>query len=217
MTATTATLDFSVSMKDHNDDATASEVSLDLSERSSKSPTVEIASLADEKRQDIEAACADGQGEDPSAPWSQPRQLYHFLRIVVLTVYRQLLTLICIINFIAIVFIVAGDSGLPPATAATAAVANLTAAILIRQDYIRNILFRTCWSIPHAAPLWLRRRLAKIYENGGVHTGGAVCAIGWHIAFVYILTRDYVQGRRQDVRYFRSAMPCWPFLSSSPS
>jgi NAD(P)H-flavin reductase len=114
-------------------------------------------------------------------------------------VYRQLLTSICIINLIAIVVIVAGDTGLPLRTAATAAVANLTAAVLIRQDYIRNILFRTCWSIPHTAPLWLRRRLAKIYENGGVHSGGAVCAIGWQIAFVSILTRGYTQGRHRDV------------------
>lgn len=53
--------------------------------------------------------------------------------------------------------------------------------------------------IPHTAPLWLRRRLAKIYENGGVHTGGAVCAIGWHIAVVSILTRDYARGRHRDL------------------
>jgi len=176
-----------------------SEVSFSSIKDSSKSPDTEIASLADEKDQDVEAACANERGEESSAPWSRARRSYHFLRIVVFTVYRQLLTSICIINLITIVVIVASDSGLPLRTAATAAVSNLTVPILIRQDYIRNILFRTCWSIPHTAPLWLRRRLAKIYENGGVHTGGAVCAIGWHIAFVSILTRDHVQGRRRDI------------------
>ena len=32
-----------------------------------------------------------------------------------------------------------------------------------------------------------------------MHSGGAVFAIGWHIAFVSILTRDYVRGRHQEV------------------
>jgi len=175
-----------------------SKVSLRSIEDISKSPATEIASLADKKDQDVEAACANERSEDSSAPWSRARRLYHLLRIVVFTVYRQLLTSICIINLVAIVVIIANDSGLPLATAATAAVANLTAAVLIRQDYIMNILFRTCWSIPHTAPLWLRRRLAKIYENGGVHTGGAVSAIGWHIAFVSTLTRNCIRGQRED-------------------
>ena len=125
--------------------------------------------------------------------------MYCCLRIAVFTVYRQLPTLICVVNLIEIVVMVASDSGLPLGTTATAAVANLTAAVIVRQDFIRNILFRTCWSVPHSAPLWFRRRLAKIYENGGVHSGGAVCAIEWHVAFVSLLTRDYVQGRHQEV------------------
>ena len=195
MTATTATMDLDIPMEKQNKDAGVSDVSLCSSEDVSKTPAVEIASLADERGQE----CENQRGEESRATRSRARRLYHFLRIVAFTVYRQLLTLICIVNLIVIVVIVASDSGLQLGTAATAAVANLTAAVLVRQDYIRNILFRACWSVPHTAPLWFRRRLAKIYENGGVHSGGAVCAIGWHIAFVSILTRDYVQGRRQEV------------------
>jgi NAD(P)H-flavin reductase len=196
--AMTAPMDLSVFTKDQAKDAIVSEVSLGSSTDSSKSPTVEVASLTDKKSKDIEAACADDRGDKFRASRSRTRRLHHFLRTVVFTVYRQLLTLICIINLIAIVVIIASESGLPLRIAATAAVANLTATVLIRQDYIRNILFRVCWSIPHTAPLWLRKRLAKIYENGGVHTGGAVCAIGWHVAFVSILTRNYVRGQHQD-------------------
>ena len=176
-----------------------SEVSLRSIKDVSKSPDTGIASLADEKDQDIEAACANERSEKSSALWSRARRSCPFLRKVVFTVYRQLLTFICIVNLVAILVIVASGCGLPLRTAATAAVTNLTAAVLIRQDYTRNILFRTCWSVPHTAPLWLRRRLAKIYENGGVHTGGAVCAIGWHTAFVPILTRNYARSRQQGV------------------
>jgi hypothetical protein len=182
-------------MEKQQKDASVSEVSLSSSEDVSKSPAIEIASLAFESGKE----CADEQGKESRATRSRARRLYHFLRIVAFTVYRQLLTLICIVNLITIVVIVASDSGLQRGTAATAAVANLTVAVLVRQDYVRNILFRTCWSVPHTAPLWFRRRLAKIYENGGVHSGGALCAIGWHIAFVSILTRDYVRGRNQEV------------------
>lgn len=194
-TFTAVPMDLGITVEEQTKGATVSEISLGSSGSSSKSPAVENASLADKKCQNVEAA----RGKECRAPGSRARNLCRFLRIVVFTVYRQLLTSICIINLIAIVVIVAGDTGLPLRTAATAAVANLTAAVLIRQDYIRNILFRTCWSIPHTAPLWLRRRLAKIYENGGVHSGGAVCAIGWQIAFVSILTRGYTQGRHRDV------------------
>lgn len=199
MIATTANMDLSISMKEQCERATVSEVSLSSSEGSSKSPAIEIDSLVDEKGQDVEAACAKERVEASSTPRSRARKLYHFLCIAVFTVYRQLLTLICIINLVAILVIVARNAGNPLRITAAAAVANLTAAVLIRQDYIKNILFKTCWSIPHTAPLWLRRRLAKIYENGGVDTGGAICAIGWHIAFVSILTRDYVQGRHQEI------------------
>lgn len=199
MIDTKATMDISIYMKEQFEGTAVSEISFGEVEDVSKSPATEIASLADKKGQDVEAACANKRGEDLRAHRSRARQLFRLLRIVVFTVYRQLLTSVCMINLIAIGVIVASDSGLPLATVATAAVANLTAAVLIRQDYIRNILFRTCWSIPHTAPLWLRRRLAKIYENGGVHTGGAVCAIGWHIALVSILTRDCVQGRHQEI------------------
>jgi NAD(P)H-flavin reductase len=198
-TFTAVPMDLGISVEEQTKGATFFEVSLGSSTDSTKSPALEVASLADEKSKDGEAACAEERSEECRAPGSRARRSYRFLRIVVFTVYRQLLTSICIINLIAILVIVASDSGLPPRTAATAAVANLVAAVLIRQDYIRNILFRTCWSIPHTAPLWLRRRLARIYENGGVHTGGAVCAIGWHIAFVSILTRDCTRGRNRDI------------------
>jgi hypothetical protein len=125
------------------------------------------------------------------------RETHEFLRIVVFTVYRQLLSIVCIANLVAIVIVVVrnANSTTPSLSdMATASTANLTAAILIRQDYVKNILFYTCWTVRHSTPLWFRRRIAKIYENGGIHSGGAVCAVGWFVVFAGFLTKEYVEG-----------------------
>lgn len=60
----------------------------------------------------------------------------YFLRIVVFTVYRQLLTIVCIVNTTSIVAVVVRSSDStksPLGDMATAAMANLTAAVLTRQ------------------------------------------------------------------------------------
>lgn len=138
----------------------------------------------------------------PSRSRSDMRRYYDFLRIVVFTVYHQLFSVVCLANLAAIAIIVtkiARGSGLPLDEIAVAAVANLTAATLIRQDYVRNILFHICWSIPHSAPLWVRSRLAKIYENGGIHSGGALCATSSYLIFVGCLTKEFIDGHYQSI------------------
>lgn len=189
----------SISTKNQHVCTTVTGTSLASFEDLSTAPGVDVSSFTSDKGSDVEATHAEERAEVFLVHRSGVRRLYDFLRTVVFTVYRQLLTIVCLANLVAILSLLCNSSGLSLETAATAAVANLTIAILIRQDYIRNILFSTCWNIPHSAPLWLRRRLAKVYENGGVHSGGAVCAIGWHIAFVSILTRDHVRGRHRDI------------------
>jgi hypothetical protein len=78
---------------------------------------------------------------------------------------------------------------LPPLVdMSTIATANMLAAILIRQDYIINILFRLCLLVPKRWPLRVRCILAKVYEYGGLHSGAAVCSLLWFIAFSIVLT-----------------------------
>jgi len=78
---------------------------------------------------------------------------------------------------------------LPPLVdISTIATANMLAAILIRQDYIINILFRLCLLVPKRWPLRVRCILAKVYEYGGLHSGAAVCSLLWFIAFSIVLT-----------------------------
>lgn len=58
-------------------------------------------------------------------------------------------------------------------------VANLSLAILIRQQYLINLLFWLVTRAPTTWPLAVRRSLAKVYHFGGLHSGGAMAAIAW--------------------------------------
>jgi hypothetical protein len=119
-----------------------------------------------------------------------------------LTVYRRLFSLVFIGNLIGLGLILAlnVDSSSPPLSDfATAASANLVVAILARQDYIVNILFKTCSLVPLSAPLRFRRLLAKAYEYGGVHSGAAFCSVMWFLVLTTFLTKDFVSGRLGDI------------------
>ncbi|KAE9377122.1 hypothetical protein N431DRAFT_453493 [Stipitochalara longipes BDJ] len=88
---------------------------------------------------------------------------------------------------------------LPPLVdISTIAAANMLAAILIRQDYIINTLFRLCLLVPRRWPLRIRCMLAKVYEYGGFHSGAAVCSLLWFIAFIAILIWRLVIARAID-------------------
>ncbi|MES5821283.1 hypothetical protein [Streptomyces sp. RG80] len=63
-----------------------------------------------------------------------------------------------------------------------AALANLALAILIRQQYVINLLFRLATSPPTSWPLKVRWTLGKVYHFGGLHVGGALAGAGWFLA-----------------------------------
>lgn len=79
-----------------------------------------------------------------------------------------------------------------------AALANFAVAILIRQQYVINLLFRLATSAPARWPLRLRWTLAKVYHFGGLHVGGAVAGTLWYLAATASLTADVL--RQPDAR-----------------
>ena len=96
-------------------------------------------------------------------------QWLEYIHLVVFSTYRQLWILVVAPNVVAIAVTIARHNRtptLPLAYCTNAAVANLMLAILVRQDYVKNSMYQVCWSTPHSAPLWLRRKLALVYENG---------------------------------------------------
>lgn len=70
-------------------------------------------------------------------------------------------------------------------------VINLTLAVLIRQQYVINFLFRAATSVPVSWPLLVRRTLAKVYHFGGIHVGAAIAATAWFaVLSVLIMTQS---------------------------
>jgi len=127
------------------------------------------------------------------APTSLPRRALKHPRLMH---HNRLVALVLAANL--------GVLWLAPAVAGTtagladAALANFAVAILIRQQYVINLLFRLATSAPTRWPLRLRWTLAKVYHFGGLHVGGAVAGTLWYLAATASLTGDVL--RNPDAR-----------------
>jgi hypothetical protein len=73
-------------------------------------------------------------------------------------------------------------------------IANIALAVLIRQQYIINLLFKLATSAPTHWPLSIRWILGKVYHFGGLHVGGVVMGTVWFAAFVAGLTYHLANG-----------------------
>lgn len=71
--------------------------------------------------------------------------------------------------------------------------ANFALAVLIRQQYAINLLFRLATMAPTSWPLKIRWTLAKVYHFGGLHVGGTVAGTLWFVVFVATLTYQAVR------------------------
>ncbi|KAJ4391009.1 hypothetical protein N0V93_004622 [Gnomoniopsis smithogilvyi] len=128
-----------------------------------------------------------------SRPYRQARHVYF-------TVYRRLFAIILILNIIGLIVLETRPYDLEHylRSISSAASSNFCLAILARQDYIINGLFDLYVLIPKSAPLALRRRVAKVYEFGGVHSGAAFCATLWFLRMVILLTLAFRDGTLGD-------------------
>jgi hypothetical protein len=66
---------------------------------------------------------------------------------------------------------------------------------LIRQQYVINLLFWLATRAPTHWPLMIRRSLAKVYHLGGLHSGGALAAIGWFVALLGSSGWHWIDGK----------------------
>ncbi|MFJ4691570.1 hypothetical protein [Streptomyces sp. NPDC088766] len=71
---------------------------------------------------------------------------------------------------------------LATSTLGHAALANLALAVLVRQQYVVNLLFRLATAAPTSWPLRARWTLGKVYHFGGLHVGGALAGTAWFLA-----------------------------------
>ncbi|KAF2805147.1 uncharacterized protein BDZ99DRAFT_490758 [Mytilinidion resinicola] len=136
------------------------------------------------------------QAMTSTVPAKRQFKIMRHLRYTCFTVYRRLFSIVFLANVIAtvLVFIKYGYRNVPSSIVTTAASGNFFVAVLVRQDFFVNMLYSTSWLVPRTAPLRLRRLVAKVYENGGVHSGAAVAGTMWFIVLNIMITGGLVRG-----------------------
>ena len=113
--------------------------------------------------------------------------------------YQRLFTLIILGNIIALILSMWQKRGAKPVgmrleDVSTATATNVAVAILIRQEYIINLLYDVFTACPLWTPLRFRRIVAKLYHFGGIHSGAAVSALIWFTLNTVLITMQYVEG-----------------------
>lgn len=107
-------------------------------------------------------------------------------------VYQRLFLFVFLNNLVAFILLFLAvdlNSERMLSNLATASAANIMVAVGMRQQYVINAIFKTCWLIPKSAPLRIRRIAAKCYEFGGVHSGAATSSTVWFLVFTSILMK----------------------------
>jgi len=144
-------------------------------------------------------------------PPKKGTRFYRHLRHTFLSIYCRLFCLVFLANTIALIALLERHTngsrteksqGLTYHGAITATTSNLLAAVLIRNEHVVNTLFWTLGTATKYAPLRVRSLAARVYTYGGVHSGGAVAAVGWYVSFLVLLTRELAS--RQEVTVVRS-------------
>jgi len=119
------------------------------------------------------------------------------------SLYRRFFSVVFIGNILAMIFVISRFSrqGLDLPTLGTVTAANLTFAVLMRQDHVINVLFIIACSVPTWIPLFIRRNCAKIYHIGGLHSGCAVAATAWLLLFTIAATIKFANPAVLGISY----------------
>lgn len=135
------------------------------------------------------------------------------------SLYRRFFSVVFVANLIAVIymihrFVVQGQD-LP--SLATATAANLSVAVLMRQDHVVNLLFTLACSVPTSAPLFIRRNCAKVYHIGGLHSGAGVAATIWLVIFTIAATIEFAHPAVLAVSYTLIALLVGIVVSAHPT
>ncbi len=138
----------------------------------------------------------------PHQPGTLPPQ-QHFLRRMwkhrYLMHYHRLIALVVVVNLVLLGYGLrqwswwTADS-INLAAISNMVIANIGIAILIRQQYVINLLFKVATSVPTSWPLRFRALMGKVYHFGGIHVGGAIMGTLWFAAFVGSLIYSWING-----------------------
>lgn len=128
-----------------------------------------------------------------------------------MSAYRKTFALIFAINLAVFVSIMAKASTGPhnQRNLGTAASANILVAILFRQEDFLNLLFEVLSSAPHSWPIAIRKRLAKVFHYGGVHSGCGVAAVVWYIMYAVESTLLHIKDRNSHIDILANMVCSW--------
>jgi hypothetical protein len=115
-------------------------------------------------------------------PIALPRRV---LKHPLLMHHNRLIIAVLAANLLALWWL---GGNLTLAVLSNAALVNFALAIIIRQQYVINLLFRLATRTRTRWPLKVRWTLAKVYHFGGLHVGGALAGTLWFLAFAGALT-----------------------------
>jgi hypothetical protein len=130
-----------------------------------------------------------------SLPRKKYGKLMRYARWTWFSVYHRLHLIVLLPNISMMVILGAKHKvlTLPTSELSLAVAVNITAAILIRQDVVINMLFAFFGKCPHWVPLRIRRLAAKIYHLGGIHSGAAFAATLWYTLLSVVVLKTYLQ------------------------
>jgi hypothetical protein len=80
------------------------------------------------------------------------------------------------------------DDGSALSALAALTLVNFTAAVLIRQQSVLNVLFGLAGRGSPRWPLWIRWSVSKVHHVGGIHVGAALAGTAWLGAFTWAAT-----------------------------
>ncbi len=134
------------------------------------------------------ALATGGGGAIAAEPVRERTSLRSALKHPRLMPYHRLIAAVLLVNAALLAQHVhrgdwALDDGSMLAPLATLALVNMTAAVLIRQQTVLNVLFGLAGRGSRSWPLWLRWSVSKVHHVGGIHAGAALAGTGWLCGF----------------------------------
>ncbi|KAL5045067.1 hypothetical protein BDW71DRAFT_215353 [Aspergillus fruticulosus] len=138
------------------------------------------------------------QKEPLSLPYKKQVRPWRGLRYRIFIVYRRLFSLVFLTNLAMLICFL--TLPIDRRHISTIAFVNLTVAVLIRQDMVINMLYAICCSVPTSWPLAIRKRCAKIYHLGGVHSSAAVMSVTWYTGGICYNINSFVNRPNNPAR-----------------
>lgn len=131
-------------------------------------------------------------------PQKKGNRAYRWLRWNFGSVYRRIFAVAFLTNIVILITLAAihktrDDSYLTYDACATATSSNLLVSLIVRNEHFVNIIFVLFGTLPKKAPLCIRRVIAKVYSYGGLHSGCNVSATLWYIAYLVLVSQEYLQ------------------------